>query len=253
MRDLSKDVCAAWLKQLREAREAGYSDIYEAHRLVVEIEQFGRLVKGIGGASLHHTQEPVRCFIRCHAPGAEKGADFCLEGLQRRIRDRRNDYAHTGSAARRLGTDAAKLCICIEEALMEKMVTKGEKPLKARDLMTSPVTVASKETTVGTLRRLMLLNEFSRIPYSPGDEKWIWLTAGALAKYYSPLTNKSDREKKSILTVEEALQCKLGEKLGCETACYVKPDDCLSGRIGETLLVVSGEEAVGVVTEFDWL
>ena len=253
MKDLSKDECAAWLKQLRAAREAGYADPYEAHRLVVEIEQFGRLITGKGGAGLDASEETIRCFIRCHAPGAEEGGDFRLEGLQRRIRERRNDYAHTGSAARRLGEDAAILGICIEEALMAKMTTKGEEPWKARDLMTSPVTVAGKETTVGTLRRMMLLNEFSRIPYRRGDGTWVWITAGALAKYHSLLTNKRDREKKSILTVEEALQFKPGDKLGCDPACCVKPDDCLSDRTGETLLVVSDGEAVGVITEFDWL
>ena len=253
MKDLSKDECAAWLKQFRAAREAGYADPYEAHRLVVEIEQFGRLVTSKGDAGLDASEETIRCFIRCHAPGAEEGGDFRLEGLQRRIRDRRNDYAHTGSAARRLGEDAAMLGICIEKALMAKMTAKVEEPWKARDLMASPVTVAGSKTTVGTLRRMMLLNEFSRIPYRRDDEKWVWITAGALAKYHSPLTKRKDRAEKSILTVEKALQCQTGEKLGCEPACVVKPDDCLSDRTGETLLVVSGGEAVGVVTEFDWL
>ena len=248
MKNLSKDECATWLKQFRASRRAGYADLHEAHKLVVEVEQFGRVLKRNGTAMLRDSAGTIRCFVRAHVPNIEEEEYFRLEGLQERIRKRRNDYAHGGSAARRLGEDVATLSICIEAALIARMM--GDEPLKARDFMTSPVTIIDKGTNISTLRRMMLLNEFSRIPYRCDDGCWVWITAESLVRWLAKLEPK-EKQKKFICTIGDAINddCKL-----CTTPARGVPPDCeLKGQEGEVLLVVSCGEAIGIITEFDWL
>ena len=90
----------------------------------------------------------------------------------------------------------------------------------------------------------MLLNEFSWLPYKNDKEHWVWITAQDL------VTWKHGKDlAKSTCTIEKAIENSLCTK----NAKTLEPDVELKEPEKEAILVVSGGEAIGIITEFDWL
>ena len=125
-----------------------------------------------------------------------------LPTMLRRVREQRNDYAHEGTAARRLARQAAEVAIRLERALLN--AETEDRPMKMRDVMITPVVCAEEWQTLAHVRRVMLLHEFTILPYrrSPGD--WTFIEATGVVRALS-------KGRRRILgtTVEDAVESEL--------------------------------------------
>ena len=194
MNELEKAEMKWHRQRLKKARRAGLSDLENAHQLVVAIESLGKALHGNQGAMLRQVE---CCLIALAARWDRDGetedpSASPLGVILKRVREQRNDYAHEGTAARRLARQAAEVALRLERALL-KAETK-EKPMEMRDIMISPVICAEEWQTLAHIRRVMLLHEYSILPYRPNGKsakrKWKFIEAGHVVKALSKDGNR---------------------------------------------------------------
>ena len=142
MRTLAENQMKWHRQQLKNARRAGLSDLENAHQLVVAIEALGKALHGRGRAKLVTVEPCLIAFSARSAPGGETEdpTSSPLPVMLKRVRDQRNDYAHEGTAARRLARQAAEVALQLERALLNAE-TKGS-TMNMRDVMIAPVICA---------------------------------------------------------------------------------------------------------------
>ena len=176
-----------WHRQrLKEARRAGFSDLEDAHQLVVAIESLGKALSG----NPHAVSGKVECCLLAFAalwdPNGEAEDPHAspLATILERVRKQRNDYAHEGTAARRLARQAAEAAIRLERALLK--AEKEGKSMEMRDVMITPVICAEDWQTLAHVRRVMLLHEFTVLPYrsngKSANAKWKFIEAEHVVK-----------------------------------------------------------------------
>ena len=266
MRDLDEAELKWHRQQLKEARRAGLSDLENAHQLVVAIESLGKRLRNNSRATLGE----VKCCLVAFANKCDRDGEMGdpnaspLGVMLERVKDQRNDYAHEGTAARRLARQAAEVAIRLERALLN--AEKKERPMEMRDVMTSPVICAEDWQTLAHVRRVMLLHEFSILPYRAKDKrangqlKWKFIEAGHVVKAMAKdgkngnkALSKAEKKRRLGMTVKEAFKDKI---LTCKPAETAKT--CAEVEISEldlvtTLVITDAGEAAGIVTPFDLL
>ena len=247
MRTLAENQMKWHRQQLKNARRAGLSDLENAHQLVVAIEALGKALHGRGRAKLSTVEPCLLAFSAQWAPGGETEdpTSSPLPAMLKRVRDQRNDYAHEGTAARRLARQAAEVALQLERALLNAE-TEG-RPMRMRDVMITPVICAEEWQTLAHVRRIMLLHEFTILPYRQQDQGWTFIDATAVVRALST-GDTGARD----MTVMAAVEC---ERLKVTCARLRGIDDTVDHSAPDTTLVVTGacEEAVGLVTPFDLL
>ena len=249
MQQLKKDQMKWHRQQMKKARRAGLSDLENAHQIVVEIESLGKALHGSSSANLSKVECCLIAFAATWDPDWGTGGPTAstFPAMLGRVRQQRNDYAHEGTAARRLARQAAEVAIRLERALLNAE-TEG-RSMKMRDVMIEPVICAEEWQTLGHVRRLMLLNEFSILPYyCRQNGKWTFIEATEVVRALST----KDRNKRLDMTVECAVKCKL---LRVAQAQEASAEDEIDHSEPATILVVKGtrKAAAGLVTPFDLL
>ena len=235
-----------WHRQrLKEARRAGLSDLENAHQLVVAIESLGKALHGNQGAML----QQVECCLIAFAARWDRDGETedpsasPLGVILKRVRKQRNDYAHEGTAARRLARQAAEVAIRLERALLK--AEKEGKPMEMRDVMIEPVVCAEGWQTLAHIRRVMLLHEFTILPYRANGD-WKFIEAGHVVK--ALCKDEKQRRSMSVRTAVDAgfLTCH------CANVAEVheQVDRC---NPATTLVVTDKNDAAGLVTPFDLL
>ena len=247
MKTLAKNQMKWHRQQLKKARRAGLSDLENAHQLVVAIESLGKALHGSGGATLSSVECCLIAFSGQWALDGETDdpTSSPLPAMLKRVREQRNDYAHEGTAARRLARQAAEVALQLERALLNAE-TEG-RPMKMRDVMITPVICAEGWQTLAHVRRVMLLHEFTILPYRQQDEDWTFIDATGVVRALS-----TDRKGALDMTVMDAVECERLKVTCARTAGVEKEVDQSKP---ETTLVVTGacQAAVGLVTPFDLL
>ena len=202
MKTLAKNQMKWHRQQLKQARRAGLSDLENAHQLVVAIESLGKALHGSGDATLHKVECCLIAFSAQWAPDGETEdpTSSPLPAMLERVRSQRNDYAHEGTAARRLARQAAEVALQLERALLNAE-TKG-RSMKMRDVMITPVVCAEEWQTLAHVRRVMLLHEFTILPYRQQDEDWTFIDATGVVRALS-----TDRKGDLDMTVMDAVEC----------------------------------------------
>ena len=234
-------------QQLKEARRAGLSDLENAHQLVVAIEALGKALHGKGRAKLVTVEPCLIAFSARWAPGGETEdpTSSSLPVMLKRVREQRNDYAHEGTAARRLARQAADVALQLERALLNAE-TEGRQ-MRMRDVMITPVICAEEWQTLAHVRRIMLLHEFTILPYRQHGKGWTFIDAtGVVRALFTGDTGARD------MTVMAAVEC---ERLKVTCARLRGVDDKVQHSAPETTLVVTDpcQAVVGLVTPFDLL
>ena len=183
MRTLAENQMKWHRQQLKNARRAGLSDLENAHQLVVAIEALGKALHGSGGATLSSVECCLIAFSAQWAPDGETEdpTSSPLPAMLERVRKQRNDYAHEGTAARRLARQAAEVALQLERALLNAEKVEGT-PMKMRDVMITPVICAEEWQTLAHVRRIMLLHEFTILPYRQQDTGWTFVDATAVVR-----------------------------------------------------------------------
>ena len=225
---------------LRDAREATFANNASTSAFIA-IEAAGAFLHGNPRATLGVT---CCCLLALLVEvKASTGGPRALDHptLLRTVRDARNDRMHRGAAGRRSARLACELATRIEGALMIKANAIND--LKARDVMVSPVATAEGWQTLYELRRTMLAEGYSALPWWDGD-KWRLVTADWLAK--------------RLMEVEDHVQ--LETELRCvpnndppPLAETVSPGTKFSCIPRETSLVLKHDVLVGIITPVDLL
>ena len=247
MRTLAENQMKWHRQQLKNARRAGLSDLENAHQLVVAIEALGKALHGRGRAKLVTVEPCLIAFSARSAPGGETEdpTSSPLPVMLKRVRDQRNDYAHEGTAARRLARQAAEVALQLERALLNAE-TKGS-TMNMRDVMIAPVICAEDWQTLAHVRRIMLLHEFTILPSRQQGKGWTFVDAtGVVRALYAGEGRRLD------MTVMDAVERGRLDVTCARTAGVEAPVD---HSALETTLVVTGacQAAVGLVTPFDLL
>ena len=247
MKSLAKNQMKWHRQQLKRARRAGLSDLENAHQLVVAIESLGKALHGSGDAMLHKVECCLIAFSDRWTPDGETEdpTSSPFPAMLGRVREQRNDYAHEGTAARRLARQAAEVAIQLERALLN--AEKEGRPMKMRDIMITPVICAEEWQTLAHVRRVMLLHEFTILPYCRQDEGWTFIEATGVVRALS-----TDRRSALDKTVVDAVGCGL---LKVDPAQTAEAEEEVDQSEPKTTLVVKGacKAAVGLVTPFDLL
>ena len=247
MRTLAKKQMTWHRQHLKQARRAGFSDLENAHQLVVAIEVLGKALHGRSDAALHKVECCLIAFSAQWAPGGETEdpTSSPLPAMLERVRRQRNDYAHEGTAARRLARQAAEVALQLERALLNAEI-EG-RPMKMRDVMITPVICAEDWQTLAHVRRVMLLHEFTILPYRQPGKGWTFVDATAVVRALS-----TDRKTALDMTVMDAVRCK---RLKVTPTLPARVEDDVDQSKLETTLVVTDacQAAVGLVTPFDLL
>ena len=167
------------------------------------------------------------------------------------MRDGRNEAVHTGTLGRRLARDCVRVGIMVEETLRREAGMKS-----VFEYMAESVVYAYLWQTLRTVRRTMMENEFTHLPFENGGQ-WHVVSAEALCIY----RDNCRRAENEIWSqkLREALEqehC----RLEAPKAILVERNECIrqaAKRIkGQGMLLVKGEcdsGIVGVVTPFDLL
>ena len=244
-----------WHRQrLKEARRAGLSDLENAHQLVVAIELLGKALHDNRHDNQTATFGQVECCLiafatRWDPDGETEDPNASPLGvILERVREQRNDYAHEGTAARRLARQAAEAAIRLERALLK--AETEESPMEMRDVMISPVICAEEWQTLAHIRRIMLLHEFTILPYREkgecADGQWKFIEAEHVVKALF-----KDGNGVLGMTVKAAVDDKI---LMWKCAKTAKACDQVHLCSPATTLVVTDTgDAAGLVTPFDLL
>ena len=183
----------------------------------------------------------------------QKACDSSIEvmSLLHAVREGRNEAVHTGTLGRWLARDCVRVGIMVEETLRREAGMKS-----VAEYMVESVVYARLWQTLRTVRRTMMENEFTHLPFENGGQ-WYVVSAEALCIYRD--NYQGDKKEIWSQTLRKALehgQC----RLEAQEAVLVKLNECVhqaTKRIkGQGLLLVREENdsrIVGVVTPFDLL
>ena len=115
--------------------------------------------------------------------------------------------------------------------------------LKARDVMVSPVTSAECWQTLYEVRRTMLAEGYSALPWRDGD-KWRWVTTDWLAKRLLHVDKP--------LKLNTELQCVPNDKRP-NPVDPVDPETEVRSIPRKTCMVVENDAVIGIITPVDLL
>ena len=227
---------------LRDAREVTFANNTSTAAFIA-IEAAGAFLRGNPRATLGATCCCLLALL-CEEE-ASTGGPRTLDHptLLRTVRVARNDRMHRGAAGRQSAGLACELASRIEGALMAK--ANAINMLKARDVMVSPVATAECWQTLYELRRIMLAEGYSALPWRHGKD-WRLVTADWLAER---LMDDDDQ-----VQLETELRCVPDtdndppplENIVC-------PDTKLCCIPRETSLVLENDAPVGIITPVDLL
>ena len=223
---------------LRDAREATLANNTSTAAFIA-IEAAGAFLHGNPRATLGRT---CCCLLALLVEvNASTGGRRTLDHptLLRTVLDARNDRMHQGAAGRRSARLACELATRIEGALMAKA-----NAITARDVMVNPVVTAECWQTLYELRRTMLAEGYSALPWRDGND-WRLVTADWLAKCLMEVENR--------VQLETELRCVPNKPLPLPSTQLVCPDTKFGCIPPKTSLVLEHDVLVGIITPVDLL
>ena len=234
------------VEELRQARGRvlkGNSDFLE---IVQVIESFGR--DHWNKYKLSEINKELARLIK-----AQKTCDSPDEvmPLLDAMRDGRNEAVHTGTLGVQFARDCVRVSIMIEETLRREAGMKS-----VADYMVESVVYARLWQTLRTIRRTMMENEFTHLPFE-NDDQWYVVSAEALCIYRDNHGGAKNHVWSQTLREAWEHECC---RLEAPEAVLVKRDECIHQATkkikGQGMLLVRGEcdrGIIGVVTPFDLL
>ena len=234
--------------ELRDARYAAGRDSEGFQQIVFAIERLGRLscpnARGLGQlrrvlsklASKSTLAAPHLDATGIEQPSFETLFDLVLNG--------RNDALHQGAIARNLTRHAVELELILEDALVttRRLV---------RDFMAGNPLCAELWEQIASIRRSMLVNQFSFVPFAHED-RWYLLSDEMLARYLAG----DERRTRLAKSLGEALHANELVPSGAKQ-CFEDEfvEQVLSAEHGLPVLVFhrDPQKLVGILTAYDIL
>ena len=230
--------------------------------LLHQIERTAKYVQGKPHASLWDAEDAMTRFVCRYAPGriedtGRHGVGFL--DLYAKVREARNDMAHTGTEAALAGARSSTMATVLMEALA--VAAERDDGQTMCDVMVSNPTCAHNWQTLADLRRTMLVNNYSALPISDGqcgDRVWLCVEDEKLARY---LRNGGRGRRTRTLGDERLKECEAG--MDFLEAVAVAEDSQVKSVLSTSKLPVLAtrpvaknekkREIVGIVTAFDLL
>ena len=242
---LSPSARVEFLSKLRDARALILRDAESFHEAATVLEQLGQV---IGRKMKNGLAEYENEIVELVMP-ASKEPEESVRRLFTIVREARNKAVHEGAYARHLNSRLVDLLLIIEEAIMANME-------RVEELMVRNPIVAEPWHLVGHVRRTMLANSFSNLPYyhqCDVNGKWLILRDTAIIRV------ARTRGKPGLsMPIAEAVSDDILETAQA-TTCNPETliDDLLSKIDRDPVLVVqqidSEERLLGIITAFDLL
>ena len=167
------------------------------------------------------------------------------------MREGRNEAVHEGTLGRRLARDCVRVSLMVEEALRREAEMKA-----VSDHMVETVVHARMWQTLRTIRRTMMENEFTHLPFE-NEGQWYTVCAEALCVYRDQHRDEGKEVWGRTLRVAKE---RTDNPLAVRDAELVDLSQDIheaTKRLeGQGMLLVRGkfdEEIVGVLTAFDLL
>ena len=231
------------LRQARGRVLQGSSNFLD---LVQVIERFGKE---------HWKKQNLKCINKKLAKLIDAwntgGSPEEVRRLLDAMREGRNEAVHEGTLGRRLARDCVRVSIMVEEALRREAEMKV-----VSDHMVETVVHARMWQTLRTIRRTMMENEFSHLPFE-NEGQWYTVCAEALCVY----RDQHREEGKEVWG--QTLRCakeRVHKPLDVRKAVLVDFDEGIHEATtqlkGEGMLLVRRKcdnGIVGVLTAFDLL
>lgn len=257
--NLSTDVSAYFLNQLRDARTHALRDAEGFRDILFAIERLGLVLSGgeVNGNPGLGTYRPVLTELAREAPLFVDTDQFeafhpTFDALYTAVKDARNDAMHQGAYARHLTHHSVQLAIILEDALMASLSKVSHFMVRA------PVT-AEPWHPVSFVRQQMLENSFSYLPIAidiQGKRSWRLVSEQAVARYLRAATSNNERKDRLFKAVSKAITLD-AHPLVLDEAVSVEPTDEIQKVVpqldGQPLLVHDGARLVGILTAFDLL
>ncbi|NVJ09930.1 hypothetical protein HUW63_32490 [Myxococcus sp. AM001] len=234
--------------QLREARAQALRDAEDFHDLLFTFERLGAYLRGSTGNGMSAYKEAILQLVAPNVGGTgTPQTDFAPQQLLELVRIARNDALHQGASARHLTTNAIRVALLLEDALMAQVI-----PQRVRHFMVASPTCAELWQPLGVVRHSMLANSFSYLPIKDAGGGWKLLSDYSVVQFI----RSGDRRTRLDMSVGEAL--KQGLPLDLTTTVDVDqevPDVLAKPFNGRPFLVLEdgGSRLAGILTAFDLL
>ena len=167
------------------------------------------------------------------------------------MREGRNEAVHEGTLGRRLARNCVRVSIMVEEALRKEAEMKA-----VSDHMVETIVHARMWQTLRTIRRTMMENEFTHLPFE-NEGQWYTVCAEALCVYRDQ--HRDEGKEVWSRTLRDAIE-KTDKRLAVRNAVLVDLSQDIHEATmrlkGQGMLLVRGncdKGVVGVLTAFDLL
>ena len=167
------------------------------------------------------------------------------------MREGRNEAVHEGTLGRRLARNCVRVSIMVEEALRKEAEMKA-----VSDHMVETIVHARMWQTLRTIRRTMMENEFTHLPFE-NEGQWYTVCAKALCVYRDQ--HRDEGKEVWSQTLRDAVE-KTDKRLAVRNAVLVDLSQDIHEATmqleGQGMLLVRGncdKGVVGLLTAFDLL
>lgn len=248
VRELHHEQRVAFAHEFRAARAGALRDAEAFEEHIFVMERLGSYIVNLPRGDLRKYQSALE-GVAHESPlafAAEKVFPEFHVGflaLYEEARIARNDAMHQGAIARHLARHAQELALIMEDALMSGAKT-------AREFMVRSPVCAELWQPLSAIRRTMLLNAFSFLPFKSREGEWKLMADSELVAFI----RCKDRQTRLLMTLEEAL----GEGLRpakANVSDMEEPIENIAATMGNTprLIVDSEGRLLGLLTAFDLL
>lgn len=251
IRVLTKEQEVAFAGELRAARADTVKNAEAYEEIIFAIERLGSFVTRSHGYLGKYKQHICK-IVKDSALAKQASVDFPtlhleFDVLYDSVLVGRNDAFHQGAVARQLAAHAQELALIVEDALMSRAQI-------ATEFMVRDPLCAELWQPLSAIRRTMLLNAFSFLPYqasSPGPWK---LISDFNVAVFTRSRSIDERKKRLLMTLEDAVKdgLKYSEPILCEPNDVVTTLALNAGTV-PYLVVSSDNRLCGIITAFDFL
>ena len=175
---MNREQALGFRNRFRVARVAVEKNGNDCMAIIHLLEDFGLVLTGKKG-TIGTYRKPVSDFVNVHRPVDALSSDYHInfDRLYDIVQKARNRAAHEGARSRYFAPRVVELGLMIEDALMSVAQTNQLKDY----MVTNPVVAYTWEPLI-IIRKAMLSNSFTHIPYRSGDE-WFVVSDSAIARY----------------------------------------------------------------------
>jgi CBS domain-containing protein len=248
-RKLEPEHRVAFAREFKTARSAAVRDAEAFHELLFALERLGSFRTNSRGDLSDYRKALGEIARESHlafdSAARYPESHLSFSALYEAVRAGRNDAMHQGVPARHLSRNAQEIALIIEDALMSAAKT-------AKEFMVREPVCAELWQPISAIRRTMLLNAFTYLPYEKSRGAWRLIADRNLVEFLRE--SERDRKDRLLMTLGEALDKGLEDTPPCFCE-FGDPVSMFASKMnGVPCLVLSkSRRLVGIVTEFDLL